>query len=79
MPRAGMSILARSMYFALDYLLRASIYLTMSNEKAPTETPISTGAVLCTAEAAQGDTSIIRLSTVELNRRFHNDVPQLPL
>jgi hypothetical protein len=33
----------------------------MSNKKAPTETPISTGAVLCTAEAAQGDTSIIRL------------------
>ena len=50
----------------------------MSKEKAPTETSISTGAVLCTAEAAQGDTFSIRLLAVELNRRFQNDVPQLP-
>ena len=50
---------------------------TMSNKKAPTETPISTGAVLCTAEAAQGDTFSIRLLVVDL-KEIHNDVPQLP-
>ncbi|HLJ16106.1 MAG TPA: hypothetical protein VKV15_16530 [Bryobacteraceae bacterium] len=49
----------------------------MSNRKAPTETPISIGAVLCTAVAAQGDAFSIRLLAVELKRRFH-DLSQLP-
>jgi hypothetical protein len=51
----------------------------MSNKKAPTETPISTGAMLTTAEAVRTlDTFIIRLSAVNLNRRNHSDLPQLP-
>jgi hypothetical protein len=45
------------------------------------QTPISvlalTGVPICTAEAAQVRTYIIRLSVVELKERFH-DLPQLP-
>ena len=51
----------------------------MSKEKAPTETPISNGALLITAEAAMTVyTFIIRLSAVNLNRRNHSDLSQLP-
>lgn len=51
----------------------------MSNKKAPSETPISNGAALITAEATMiVDTFIIRLSAVNLNRRNHSDLPQLP-
>ena len=51
----------------------------MSNKKAPSETSISNGALLITAEATMnGHTFIIRLSAVNLNRRNHSDLPQLP-
>jgi hypothetical protein len=51
----------------------------MSNEKAPSETPISDGAKLTAAEAAMiAHTHIIRHDAAELNRRFRDDVPQLP-
>ena len=44
--------------------------------KTPVEVAPSSRAVICTAEAAQVRTSIIRLLAVELKRRFH-DLPQL--
>ncbi len=47
-------------------------------QKAPVETPISTGAVNRTAEAVQiAFTFSMRLQAVELKERFH-DLPQLP-
>src|SRR5438105_14928724 len=46
--------------------------------KAPIEVAPSTGAVIRTAEAAQTRSLIIRLMAVELNSRFHSDLPQLP-
>jgi hypothetical protein len=51
----------------------------MSNKKAPAETPISTRAKLTSAEAERTlDKFIIRRTAVELNRRFHSDLPFLP-
>lgn len=46
--------------------------------EAPVEVAPSTRAVNRTAKAVQLRTPIIRLLAVELNRRFHSDLPQLP-
>jgi len=46
--------------------------------KAPVEVAPSPGAVIRTAEAARTRNPIIRLQAVELKRRFHSDLPQLP-
>jgi hypothetical protein len=48
-------------------------------QKAPTNALTLTGAKLTSAEAERTlDKFIIGLTAVELNRRFHSDVPQLP-
>jgi len=50
----------------------------MSNKKAPSETPISNGASLITAEAAMTvNTFIIGLCAVNLNRRNHSDLQSM--
>jgi hypothetical protein len=52
---------------------------SMSNNKAPHSAETLNGAKLCTAEAARTlDKFIIRLCAVNLNRRNHSDLPQLP-
>jgi hypothetical protein len=49
------------------------------NQKAPISALTLTGAKLTSAEAERTlETFIIELSAVELNRRLHSDVPQLP-
>jgi hypothetical protein len=47
--------------------------------KAPVEAATSSRAVITTAEAAATRTHIIGILAVELKRRFHSDLPQLPL
>ncbi len=62
----------------IDFLVSTHHNSAMSNKKAPTETPISNGAMLTTTEVERTlDTFIMRLRGVELKRRFH-DLPQLP-
>ena len=49
----------------------------MSNKKAPTETPISCGAMLYTAEAMQTSNSSIALPVVKPQQEISHDLPQL--
>jgi hypothetical protein len=72
-------LLGKEVNIFLEYLLVQVYNLYMSNKKAPNEIGVSRGASLITAEAAMdADTFIIRLCAVNLNRRNHSDLPQLP-
>jgi hypothetical protein len=46
--------------------------------KAPINVEALAGARTAQPKPHESDNSSIRLLAVELNRRFHNDVPQLP-
>jgi hypothetical protein len=47
-------------------------------QKNPISVEAPTGVVITTAEAVATRNPIIGVLAVDLNRRFHDDVPQLP-
>ena len=66
---------------SLQEATTSSILVPVStfNDKTPISAETPTGAETTTAEAAMiADNLIIRLSAVNLNRRNHSDLPQLP-